>query len=449
MHLFDPFAPEPDAGHYPDLVLCPHCRRDVPAGPRWVTWCEGCGWNALVGAPEPATSGPSWASRWTARVRVRAARRVHAELLAGGGTGSPWPRRAAVAVAVVVLALTVVQVGLVLLWVVRGSGFWHWPLAVLLVLLLAAVLRGLVPPSLERGRGAGPDELSPDDAPALHALVRDVADLVGVVPPRRLRLSTQDNAWVSRELYGRHVDLTLGLVLWGRLSWDARLALLGHELGHCLPRGGGHRAVHAAGLVLRGWLRVLWPSGYDVAVMRYRSRWDRSGGLIGGPVLVWLATVLQRLAAVPALLALVLLDRLEASASQRAEYAADVAAARVAGTPGAVALLSGLVDPRGWLTSVSSALRRDEDVWTALAVAGRRPARETARLRRIARDETVRVDASHPPTALRIDLLERLPRTGPAATMTPERLAAVDREVEGLLRTRRRALTDRLLESWV
>lgn len=419
-----------------------------------MTWCDGCGWNALVGAPDRPV-GTSWAARWTQRVRVSASRRAHAELLAGGGTGSPWPRRAAVALAGLVLLVTAAEVALAARYLVTGSGFWHWPLALVLVLLLAGALRGLVPP-WSGEHGAHPDEVDADEvteqeAPELHALVRDVAAAVGVAPPARLRLGTADNACVGRGLYGRDVELTIGLVLWGRLSWDARLALLGHELGHCLPRGGGHRAVEAAGVVLRGWLTVLWPTGYDVELARHRASWNRSAsrGMLGGPVLVWLATVLQRLAAVPALVTLVLLDRLQASAAQRAEYAADVAAARVAGTDGAVVLLSGLVDPRGWRTSVAAAVRRDEDVWGALATAGRRPARETARLRRIARDETVRVDASHPPTALRLDLLERLPWRGPSASMTPERLAAVDAEVEGLLGTRRRALADRLLESWV
>ena len=299
-------------------------------------------------------------------------------------------------------------------------------MVLVIVLLLAGALRGLVPPWSDEqdthpDDGADAHEVTVREAPELHALVRDVAALVGVAPPARLRLGTADNACVGRGLYRRDVELTIGLVLWGRLAWDARLALLGHELGHCLPRGGGHRAVEAAGVVLRGWLTVLWPTGYDVELARHRASWNRSAsrGMLGGPVLVWLATVLQRLAAVPALVTLVLLDRLQASAAQRAEYASDVAAARVAGTDGAVALLSGLVDPRGWRTSVSAAVRRDEDVWAALArPAGDRSGRPpgcggSPATRRCGSTP------SHPPTALRLDLLERLPWQGPAAAMTP------------------------------
>ncbi len=242
----------------------------------------------------------------------------------------------------------------------------------------------------------------------------------------------------------------LGLLLWGRLEWDARLALLGHELGHLLPAGGGHRTVQMARIVLQRWVLVLWPSGDDVELERHRALW-RGGraGHVGGPLLAWVASGVQRLAATPALLTLLLLDRLEAAASQRREYAADVAAARVAGTEGAVRLLAATVDARGWRTTVGSAVRRDEDVWAALAAAGRRPARETARLRRIAAGETVRTDAAHPPTALRLTLLEHLPSLDASARLTPQRLAAVEAETTRLVAARRRALTDRLLETWV
>ncbi len=152
---------------------------------------RGCGWNALVGAPEPPAHRAPWATRWSGRWRERAARRVHAELIAAGGRPSPWPRRTAVGLAVLVLLVTLAEVALDAAWARQGSGFWHWPGVVLLALVLGAVLQGLLP---RRHRPHEVDEVSAEDAPQLHALVRDVAHVVGVAPPTRVCLAPVDNA---------------------------------------------------------------------------------------------------------------------------------------------------------------------------------------------------------------------------------------------------------------
>ena len=56
-------------------------------------------------------------------------------------------------------------------------------------------------------------------------------------------------------------------------------------------------------------------------------------------------------------------------------------------------------------------------------------ARERDRRRRIARLESSRLDMTHPPTAFRIDLLERRPKLLPRVVLDPAASNAVDAEL--------------------
>ena len=72
------------------------------------------------------------------------------------------------------------------------------------------------------------------------------------------------------------------------------------------------------------------------------------------------------------------------------------------------------------------------------------PARERERRRRIARLEEARLDDTHPPTARRIELLERRPRQAGRVVAGDDRAAAVDEE----LRRLRPCLQARLVDDY-
>lgn len=131
--------------------------------------------------------------------------------------------------------------------------------------------------------------------------------------------------------------------------------------------------------------------------------------------------------------------------AQRAEYLADALAARVAGTDGAVALAEKTLLESTFQAIVQHAARPggDADLFEQLAAATHAvPERERERRRRAARLEGARLDATHPPTAKRIDLLESRGRQAPTVVLNPERSAAIDAELAG----RRRVLQQELID---
>jgi Zn-dependent protease with chaperone function len=134
---------------------------------------------------------------------------------------------------------------------------------------------------------------------------------------------------------------------------------------------------------------------------------------------------------------------------QRAEYLADALAARVAGTDAEISsdeklLLAPLV--LAAVSRVAHALPGERvDAFDELAAAvARVPERERERLRRVARLEETRLDATHPPTAKRIELLERRGRVDGLVILDAQRSAAIDDELRG----RRRALQEQLVDDF-
>src|SRR5262249_53330903 len=115
---------------------------------------------------------------------------------------------------------------------------------------------------------------------------------------------------------------------------------------------------------------------------------------------------------------------------QRAEYLADLGAARLAGTAAAVEVLDLMVHGEGGHTTVASRARAGNGVegWRT-AIAELRERQTPARLHRL-RQLTVRREASllatHPPSGLRSRLLEAGPWQDPAVWLTPDESERID-----------------------
>lgn len=93
---------------------------------------------------------------------------------------------------------------------------------------------------LRWSRATAPPPLGPDEAPALHALVADVAAGVGVAPPDDIRLTASANASIGEERWrlglARARVMELGLPLFALLDHSELASVVAHELGHA--RGG-------------------------------------------------------------------------------------------------------------------------------------------------------------------------------------------------------------------
>jgi Zn-dependent protease with chaperone function len=262
-----------------------------------------------------------------------------------------------------------------------------------------------------------------EEAPQLYALVDAVASALGTRTVDCIVIDESFNAnWSVRGIRRRRV-LTVGLPLLTALTSSERIALVGHELSHDRngDAGRGLFISSAVEALLEQYLLLvpMGPSGATFlvdAVMWVVSRPSR-----------WLLALEWHL----------LLHE-----SQRAEYLADDFAARIAGTNTVISLHEKLLLESTFRGVVQHATG-SSDLFDELRVAIEAvPERERLRRRRVARLETARLDASHPPTARRIELLERRPRREPLLNVGPGELLDCE------LRPLRAPLQSKLIDAY-
>ena len=121
-------------------------------------------------------------------------------------------------------------------------------------------------------------------------------------------------------------------------------------------------------------------------------------------------------------------------ASPRAEYLADEEAGRIGSPQAAVSCLDKLCLAGPFLFGLTLAAKRGEpDIWQSLLITSKAFApREHERLRRIGRRSRQRTNDTHPPTALRIDVLRRLPESVPRVVPSSGQVEAIGREIQGV-----------------
>jgi Zn-dependent protease with chaperone function len=281
--------------------------------------------------------------------------------------------------------------------------------------------------------GSLPDEelVRRDEAPALYGLADEVADALGTPRVDAIAIDHTFNASWSIVGLRRRRLLTLGLPLLAALQPAERVAVIAHELAH------GRNGDATRGLLVGSSIRGL---GQLYLLL---SPHDEDG------VIAWVLTRMYWLLSRPVLALLLLQLHLALRDAQRAEYLADAMAAEVAGTDALIGTHEKLLLEPLLYAAVGTAARAAPaerlDAFDELSAAiANVPARERERRRRIARLEEARLDDTHPPTARRIELLERRPEHAGLVLAGEERATAIDQELRG----RRRALQARLVDDF-
>jgi heat shock protein HtpX len=411
------------------LDPCPDCGVGVPVHPIHPSWCASCGW----GLQRPPSRGAERAGRW-ARLAARAARRLDEESVARQVAVEDLRPRLGAARA----AATVVAVGVLLVWLALGAGAVLLlargagnPFAYVLALVLGLLFAAMRP---RVGKVPRDGVLTVEHAPALHALVADVAALLGAQTVDVIVMDTSFNAaWGVYGLRRRRV-LWLGLPLLVTLDDEELVALIAHELGHEVNGDAlRNRTVGAAMSALEALVGALTPHP------------DEGRYAFGG--LAEVTTALMHVLLAPFVALRWTMFLLLMRESQRAEYLADHLAARVAGTEAEIRTderlllgpyldsivqrraLDGSDDGQGLLAELRAAAR---------AV----PPHELERRRRIADLEDVDLLATHPPTGRRIAVLRRRPPLAPALVLDDARRAALAAELAAFARAGDREIVD-------
>jgi len=168
----------------------------------------------------------------------------------------------------------------------------------------------------------GARELSPSDAPALHAMVEELARNAGLPKPRVMLIPQEaPNAFAT----GRNpehgvVAVTAGLLR--LLSPEELRGVLSHEMGHIHNRD---ILVQSIAAVLGGVVVMLANMAQWAAIFGGFRRDDDDGGpgLLGGLLMAVLAPIAATL--------------IQMAISRSREYLADATGARLSGTPLALA----------------------------------------------------------------------------------------------------------------
>jgi Zn-dependent protease with chaperone function len=399
-------------------AACPECGAAVASTPGWTSWCPTCNWNLTAGKT-PTAEPRTRFERAYVKAGARIGRRLGTQLEAARDLEPSWTvsKVAAVAIAVAVhlLAIAIFAGGVLL--VLTAS-----PPAVLAGLVFLGVA-WLMRPRLAKV----PDEgvVTPEEAPTLYALAEQVAASLDTRPPDLIVINGEFNAYWSVAGIRRKRVLGLGLPLFDSLGPQARVALIGHEIGH--GRNGDVRRGLIVGSAISSLAElyyVLSPGGRSAA--RDADVWVRAAE----PILNALMYVLTR----PVAWLLQLQAHLVWHDSQRAEYLADALAARVAGSQAEVASELRLLEA----TTVDVVARRAAhaapgqapDLFAELRDAfARTPDHERIRLRRTAELEQTRLNATHPPLIRRLELVERRPVADPAVTLSTADSAQIDTEL--------------------
>lgn len=312
--------------------------------------------------------------------------------------------------------------GLVLLvtgdnWVLRALG---------LVLLLVAVATRPVPMS-------APDSdvrIARWQAPHLFALVDAVAEINDAPTVDEIVILDYYNALAAQVGWRRRRLLGLGAPLWVACPPQARVALVGHELGHFAHSDPSH-----------GW----WVGSAQESLLRW---WQ----IAGGEPEYWdaILSLINRilLAPVRGLIVgyLVAITWVNAPARQRQELLADLDALRAAGTEGAIDLLDVLLAEPAAATAMTRAVARSTcaDMWQEVSASVALSTLDPEQLREHASSPDTRIDDAHPATRLRLQLVQSRPAEPAAVLLDADVQSAIDAELESALALAAKATGDRI-----
>ncbi|GAA2114730.1 hypothetical protein GCM10009759_59210 [Kitasatospora saccharophila] len=423
----------------PSAERCPRCGAPVAPQERFPTWCPSCEWNLLP--PAPSLDGlPPRARRRAERAErreeerrqeVRARAEQVFRLVAEGGSdlrhgASVGAFLLAGLVHLVSLAVLLAGVLLVAGWPLGG-----WPARVLGVIALAVAF--LLRPRLGRPERSG--VLTREAAPTLYGLVDLVSAELGTPKVESIVVTSAFNASFGVHGLRRHRQLEIGLPLWTVLTRQQRVALLGHEIGHCV-NGDSRRGVWTGSAVnaLSEWHALTAPS--------------RDNETNANPVVALASSAANLLLGVLHLgvrALTVLMHRLHLRSGQAAEHRADLMAARLTSPRDVQDALRALFNahtldavltrrralPRAGGRAARAAAGAGPDLWETLAEAVRSvPPTEVERRVRLSEREVSATDSSHPPTYLRLRLLASAPPAErPPLVLDAGRAAAIEAEL--------------------
>lgn len=409
------------------VLSCPQCAEQSTNDSRFVEWCHSCGWHA---DPNPPPAPRGWIKRRAVRRDDRSVREVFQVCAAAKDLQALRDRSKSVAVlCAIVVHLATVAVLALALYVATTS------LLLPIKIILSSALVGtavLVRPRLGRPPGGVP--VQREQAPVLWGSVEELCRTIGARPPDVILVDGTFNAGYGSVGLRRRRYLRIGYPLWNILSFEERVGLLSHEMAHDVNHDLRRSVITYTALnSLTQWFRLFTPSTHPVRRRRQVARsMSRSNAMSQSISNLEMITPIL-FAPIAAIVALAgnRLRRITERVGQHAEYRADDLAADLAGSESFKALLVKLLVADACFRALQSASQQSvSDLWAAeVEFVASIPASEIDRRRRVAGSRLQRVDVSHPPTELRIELIEASAQRLPRVPTLAQRFGVVDQEL--------------------
>ncbi len=335
------------------------------------------------------------------------------------------PGRTRADVVMIVVAFVVVGGDLALMgfgcYLFIGHSLWTVRILGVLLFLIGIECRPRMP-RLKNEYGVVSDASSPH----LRRLLDSVSAELGAPRIASVRVDANYNASCFCAGWRRRPVLTIGLPLWAAIDDDARLALLGHEVGH-LVNGDPTTAAYG-----------VWGAG---SIARLAEIFSPRRVRLNVPdseiqPVEDLADLLLRILFVAPYLVLsgltTILWRLSMRDQKQAEIYADALGLRLGGTAGLVSVQKALLFSRTTEKAIRAAARASADpaVWRAAASAdlAQRDAAVPRAVQLSLRHDAERY-GSHPPEGLRLRLAQEWPAVPPAAIAPGAIMRAIDYEL--------------------
>ena len=260
-----------------------------------------------------------------------------------------------------------------------------------------------------------------EDAPVLFAVLDQVAAEVGARPVHGVIADGSWNASYGAVGWRRRRIVVLGLPLWDALPADQKIAVLGHEFAHGVNGDARHGLIVGTSIATLTRLRWL----LRPAPRRRRRNWIYFAEELARLVQAVLCSTVAGLLVAQQLISL--------RAGQRAEYLADAIAARVASPASMAGALDTITTGRStyvWIVGRRRFSGPDTSFWDQLGSAlSAVPDTEKERRRRAGARERLQVTDTHPPTHLRVELVQDLPARAPSVSLSAAQQDAIRAEL--------------------
>jgi heat shock protein HtpX len=384
---------------------CPDCHRAIDAPSGFALWCEHCEWNL------DSNLGPQAHSvfeKFYMNLSEKWGQSLFQHLIAHNLFEKQPPARTlriaqAISIGVLMLyglvwVVSLALLGLGLTYKVAfvagllglGIGFFLWPWR----------------------KSALPEGIGPSELPELRKLLRTIAERINAPVPKIICITDEYNASVQEIGYRRTPVLSIGLPLWDMLVEAEKIDLLAHELGH-LANQDPLRAkwIHPALMLIFNTGNLICPDEVLPALLAEDFLFFEDASafhaarLLEVPIKMLLVLVAKGIWTIGHGLLILLWQE-----SQRAEYKADLFGLKfiplntLCESMGKMELGSFFYGhAQDWLIKKKPA---EQLLPEALKKWERLPAKEKQRYRVLMHKEKHRIDATHPPTLYRIQMLE-------------------------------------------